>query len=349
MSHIKSFSEFVKCCVRLENAHPPQYSGAIPCEDSEDTPIPYTPSPSPPPNVESQPGPSTPKGKKRKAKQKSSKRLKRRRQGGEESDEVEWTGVSEGEEEDFGDDTGETTEEDELSDAGKGKGKKKRKGKEKEKERDRERGKGKGKEKGKGKGKETEHTRPRSTQLAAANATAAATKSPTRPVNEPDNGNDMDVNVLAGPISTSASLPLPTNANESIRTLRTYLLKLPDTLEDGQDVDELAQHCYQEGPWADTLSNGDAWEHWNDILDMMIQKCPIETMEAYQSRLVKRGPKGTEALYRVLAHVMEKVVVVPDMLDGKIGRVIDAIKGRCQEITVSEPTPSSPNLAESHL
>ncbi|THV01161.1 hypothetical protein K435DRAFT_854016 [Dendrothele bispora CBS 962.96] len=358
MSHIKSFSEFVKCCVRLENGlqvHPPQYSGAIPCEDSEDTPIPYSPSPSPPPNVESQPGPSAPKGKKRKVKEKSSKRSKRRRRGGEESDEVEWTGVSEGEEEDFGDDTGETTkeDEDELSDARKGKGKKKGKGKEKEKEkekeRDRERGKGKGKEKekGKGKGKETEHTRPRSTRLAAANATAAATKSPTRPVNEPDNGNDMDVDVSAGPISTSASLPLPTNANESIRTLRTYLLKLPDTLEDGQDVDELAQHCYQEGPWADMPSNGDALEHWNGILDMMIQKRTMETMEAYQSRLVKRGPKGTEALYRVLAHVTEKVVVVPDMLDGKIGRVIDAIKGRCPEITVSEPTPPNPNLAES--
>ncbi|THU89885.1 hypothetical protein K435DRAFT_864831 [Dendrothele bispora CBS 962.96] len=70
-------------------------------------------------------------------------------------------------------------------------------------------------------------------------------------------------------------------------------------------------------------------------------------MEAYRSRLVKRGPKGTEALYRVLALVMEKVVVDPDMLDGKIGRLTDAIRKKCPEITVSEPTPSRPNLAES--
>ncbi|THU79750.1 hypothetical protein K435DRAFT_875114 [Dendrothele bispora CBS 962.96] len=81
MSHIKSFLEFVKCCVRLEKglqAHPPQYSGAIPGDGSEDTPvISYTPSPSPSP--ESQPGPSEPKGKKRKATEQSSKRSKRRR------------------------------------------------------------------------------------------------------------------------------------------------------------------------------------------------------------------------------------------------------------------------------
>jgi hypothetical protein len=34
--------------------------------------------------------------------------------------------------------------------------------------------------------------------------------------------------------------------------------------------------------------------------------------------VVKRGKKGTEALYRALAHVMEKVVFDPEMLDGKI-------------------------------
>ncbi|THV00895.1 hypothetical protein K435DRAFT_854278 [Dendrothele bispora CBS 962.96] len=148
-------------------------------------------------------------------------------------------------------------------------------------------------------------------------------------------------------IPTSAELPLPTNANEPIQTLRTYVLKLPDYLEDGQDVDEVTQHCYHEGLWADALSNGDAWEHWNGVLDMLIQKRPTETMEAYRSRLVKRGPKGTETPYRVLAYVMEKVVVAPDMLDGKIGRLTDAIRKKCLEITVSEPTPSRPNPAES--
>ncbi|THU86808.1 hypothetical protein K435DRAFT_804811 [Dendrothele bispora CBS 962.96] len=134
-------------------------------------------------------------------------------------------------------------------------------------------------------------------------------------------------------IPTSAELPLPTNANEPIQTLRTYVLKLPDYLEDGQDVDEVTQHCYHEGLWADALSNGDAWEHWNSVLDMLIQKRPTETMEAYRSR--------------VLAYVMEKVVVAPDMLDGKIGRLTDAIRKKCLEITVSEPTPSRPNPAES--
>ncbi|THU94089.1 hypothetical protein K435DRAFT_860911 [Dendrothele bispora CBS 962.96] len=148
-------------------------------------------------------------------------------------------------------------------------------------------------------------------------------------------------------IPTSAELPLPTNANEPIQTLHTYVPKLPDYLEDGQDVDEVTQHCYHEGLWADALSNGDAWEHWNGVLDMLIQKRLAETMEAYRSRLVKRGPKGTETPYRVLAYVMEKVVVAPDMLDGKIGRLTDAIRKKCLEITVSEPTPSRPNPAES--
>ncbi|THU76634.1 hypothetical protein K435DRAFT_813216 [Dendrothele bispora CBS 962.96] len=90
-----------------------------------------------------------------------------------------------------------------------------------------------------------------------------------------------------------------------------------------------------------------AWEHWNGVLDTLIQKRRTETMEAYRSRLVKRGPKGTEALYRVLAHVMEKVVAAPDMLDGKIGRLTDAIRKnssptkRPLETTIDDDTKPS--------
>ncbi|THU75494.1 hypothetical protein K435DRAFT_880722, partial [Dendrothele bispora CBS 962.96] len=245
---------------------------------------------------------------------------------------------------------------------GKEKGKKEKGKKEKGKKKEQE----KGKEKEKEQEKREVRTRTRSARIAAAAKETASTPMEAT-VGEPNDGNAMEVDpevlpasadpasadpATANPVSANPAsadtieLALPKNANEAIRALRTCLLKLLDTLEEAQDDDEITAHCYQEGPWSAELSAPDAWEHWNGVLDTVIQKRSTESVEVYESRLVKGGKKGTRALYRVLAHVMENVVINPDMLDGKIERVIGAIKSRCPEVTTpSAPVPSVPEAA----
>ncbi|THU77559.1 hypothetical protein K435DRAFT_877688, partial [Dendrothele bispora CBS 962.96] len=183
--------------------------------------------------------------------------------------------------------------------------KEKEKGKkEKEKEKEQEKEQEKGKEKEKEQEKREVRTRTRSARTAAAAKETASTPMEAS-VGEPNDGNAMEVDpevlpdinkptsasadlasadpasadpasadpatanpVSANPASTDTiELALPKNANEAIRALRTCLLKLPDTLEEAQDNDEITAHCYQEGPWSAELSAPDAWEHWNGVLD----------------------------------------------------------------------------------
>jgi hypothetical protein len=121
-----------------------------------------------------------------------------------------------------------------------------------------------------------------------------------------------------------AVLPIPSNATPEIRELRDLVLRLPATLAEGKDGDAIATSFYTETTWGADLSGPDSWEHWDRELNTHLQKSGSESQETYVDKLVKCGPKGTEALYRVLAHVMENVID-PVMLDGKIMRIVQAI------------------------
>ncbi|THU78628.1 hypothetical protein K435DRAFT_887023 [Dendrothele bispora CBS 962.96] len=166
-----------------------------------------------------------------------------------------------------------------------------------------------------------------------------------------DVGHDEDAMVVDEPAhssahSSAAILPLPTNAPECMRILHSLVLKLPPSLEQPQDDDPLAA-LYREEPWGEDMSTRDAWETWNGILDTLLQKRSMETQEEYNARLVKGGKKGTEALYRALAHVMEKVVFDPDMLEGKVLRLNGAILATCpgignEPVSSPPPPPSAP-------
>jgi hypothetical protein len=119
-------------------------------------------------------------------------------------------------------------------------------------------------------------------------------------------------------------LPIPPNATKELRDLRELVLHLPSSLPEGKDGEPIATSFYNEAPWSKELSSPDSWEHWDGSLNTILQKRPPETPDQFVDKLVKKGPKGTAALYKVLAHVMEHVVD-PIMLDGKIMRLVDAI------------------------
>jgi hypothetical protein len=135
-----------------------------------------------------------------------------------------------------------------------------------------------------------------------------------------------DVDILIPVSSVRNELHIPHNASACMLTLHSLVTLLPDSLEEAQDKDEVAMSCYRFGPWPNEMSTGEAWETWNGILDTLLQKRSTESQEEYNDRVVKGGEKGTRALYSALAHVMEKVVFDADMLEGKIMRVIEAVK-----------------------
>jgi hypothetical protein len=126
--------------------------------------------------------------------------------------------------------------------------------------------------------------------------------------------------------TTPTSLPIPANATPELKELRELVLALPSNLEEGKEGDPIASICYSESAWRLELSSGEAWEYWDGKLNTLLQKPTSESQQEYVNKLVKWGITGTVALYRVLAHVMECVVASPILLDGKIQRVIDAIK-----------------------
>ncbi|KAK7441373.1 hypothetical protein VKT23_016620 [Stygiomarasmius scandens] len=120
-------------------------------------------------------------------------------------------------------------------------------------------------------------------------------------------------------------LPVPPNATMKLLMLRALIPHLPNDLGEAKDSDTIAT-CYHDGTWTPELSLPQAWETWNGILDTVTQRLPTETEQEYLDKVVKSGKKGTEALYRAFAHVMEHVVMDPDMLEGKIDRIIAAIE-----------------------
>ncbi|KAK7461138.1 hypothetical protein VKT23_009065 [Stygiomarasmius scandens] len=219
----------------------------------------------------------------------------------------------------------------EAANAEKGKGKQKGKARAKD---------GNGKEKGKE--KETAELR-RSTRHAAKDSSRAVHTHEEGHItaNVDSVGNDVPMSAIAGDVSVADAdvpmavdkahvfvpndLPVPPNATMKLLILRSLIPHLPKDLEEAKDSDVIAM-CYHDKTWTPELSSPEAWETWNGILDTVTQRHPTETEQQYVDKVVKYGKKGTEALYRALAHVMEHVVMDPDMLEGKIDRIIAAIE-----------------------
>jgi hypothetical protein len=149
------------------------------------------------------------------------------------------------------------------------------------------------------------------------------------PVESPDV--DMQDSSITGPAPaavTANSLPNPQKDTDAFKVLRLLIGQFPDTLDEGTKDDDLARQCYSSIPWSADMSGPESWEYWNGNLDTLLQKRTDESQEDFEKKLVKKGEFGTVALYKALVHVGDNVVMDPEMLDGKIGRVINAIKNR---------------------
>ncbi|THV05339.1 hypothetical protein K435DRAFT_790165, partial [Dendrothele bispora CBS 962.96] len=136
------------------------------------------------------------------------------------------------------------------------------------------------------------------------------------------------------------NLPRPIKTAPLLDDLRSLIIKLPLSVPEAGKESPWVQ--FEGDAWAIIPPSEDAWEQWNGILDTCLQVLPGQSLEDFEEKTVLRGPNGTAALYRALVYVSDHVVFDPDMLEGKLKRVITAIEKKCPDIRRQDVHPVTP-------
>ena len=119
------------------------------------------------------------------------------------------------------------------------------------------------------------------------------------------------------PIMRMQSSPPPT----ILKTLHKKVKNLPKLVPLAKKTGPLAGYCCDSTELTkDILADADIWETWDQTLNVLI---PHSIPDIYP--LVTRGKYGLIALVQVLEHLIRDRKVDESLLDGKVGRLIEAI------------------------
>jgi len=108
-----------------------------------------------------------------------------------------------------------------------------------------------------------------------------------------------------------------------LKTLREKVENLPKSVPTAKKTGPLAGYCCDSVELTkDITADADVWEVWDQKLNILISH---RIPDIYP--LVTRGKYGLIVLVRLLEHLVRDRKVDEGLLDGKVGRVIDAIEG----------------------
>jgi hypothetical protein len=149
----------------------------------------------------------------------------------------------------------------------------------------------------------------------------------------------------AAAISTSNSLPAPpinaiVPAKDSVpfstilKALREKVESLPESVPTADETGPLAGYsCDPRELTRDILADTDIWETWDQRLNVLI---PHSIPGIYP--LITRGKYGLIGLVQLLEHLICDRNVDEGLLEGKVGRVIEAIDRHAFLVASSHPT-----------
>jgi hypothetical protein len=105
-----------------------------------------------------------------------------------------------------------------------------------------------------------------------------------------------------------------------LKTLREKVEKLPKSVPTAKKTGPLAGYCNTAELTKDVTADDDVWEIWDQKLNVLISH---NISDIYP--LVTRGKFGLIALIQLLEHLVRDRKVNEGLLDGKVGRIIEAI------------------------
>jgi hypothetical protein len=116
--------------------------------------------------------------------------------------------------------------------------------------------------------------------------------------------------------------PSPSNATFNVlKTLREKVENLPKSVPTARKTSPLAGYCCDPADLTkDIAVDADVWETWDQRLNVLIPHSIPEI-----SPLVRRGKYGLIGLVLLLEHLVRDRKVDEGLLDGKVGRLIEAI------------------------
>lgn len=106
-----------------------------------------------------------------------------------------------------------------------------------------------------------------------------------------------------------------------LKTLREKVEKLPKSVPTAKKTGPLAGYCCDSAELTkDVTADDDVWEIWDQKLNVLISH---NIPDIYP--LVTRGKFGLIALVLLLEHLVRDRKVNEGLLDGKVGRIMEAI------------------------
>jgi hypothetical protein len=109
-----------------------------------------------------------------------------------------------------------------------------------------------------------------------------------------------------------------------LKTLREKVEKLPKSVPMAKKTNPLAGYCHDPVELTkDVTVDADIWELWDQRLNVLI----LHNIPDIHP-LVRRGKYSLLGLVRLLEHLVRDRKVDEGLLDGKVGRLIEAIDRR---------------------
>jgi hypothetical protein len=123
----------------------------------------------------------------------------------------------------------------------------------------------------------------------------------------------------------SESAPVKNNTFDILKTLRKKVENMPKSVPTAKKTGLLAGYCRNPMELTkDVALDADIWEAWDPKLNLLISHSVSEN-----HTLVTRGKYGLIGLVQLLEHLVRDRKVDEGLLEGKIGRVIEAIDRYC--------------------
>jgi hypothetical protein len=120
-----------------------------------------------------------------------------------------------------------------------------------------------------------------------------------------------------------------------LQMLRKKVENLPKSVPTAKKTGPLAGYCCNSAELTkDVIADVDVWEIWDQKLNILISH---NIPDIYP--LVTRGKFGLIALVQLLEHLVRDRKVDEGLLDGKVGRVVEAIDRHLQLLVTFVFTP----------
>ena len=117
-------------------------------------------------------------------------------------------------------------------------------------------------------------------------------------------------------VPTTTSVPFTI-----LKTLREKVKKLPKSVPTAKKDGPLSEYCCDpKDLTSDITADVDVWETWDQRLNVLI---PHSIADIYP--LITRGKYGLVGLVQLLEHLVRDRKVNEGLLDGKVGRIMEAI------------------------